>query len=365
MRSLYFVLLTVAGISAALGQSAPATTPPLPTDPKEMLAAAAPLYDFSAATLKPWHLKASYQVYDEKGEPAGTGTYEYWWASPTAYRSTWTREAGTHSDWHTADGKHAYEASGERLNYFEYKLQSALFSPLPDEADLDPAKYRLERQMAPMGKVKIPCVTVIRIMPYQGRPQSVPLGLFPTYCFDPQTPAVRVSYSLGAMTAVFDRIGKVQGRYLAQKIDFFEGARRILSATVDAVNGIAVSDPALVPPIEATERGPKPQADKIVVQDVKMVMLSGAVAQGMLVKKQQPIYPQDAKDARVQGTVVLQAVIGMDGGIHELKVISGSWPSLIAASLWAVSHWEYRPYLLDGEPVEVDTTINVVYSLGQ
>jgi hypothetical protein len=337
----------------------------MPTDPKAMLAAAAPLYDFSAATLKPWHLKASYQVYDEKGEPAGTGTYEYWWAAPSVYRSTWTRESGTHSDWHTADGKHAYEASGDRLNYFEYKLQNALFSPLPDEADLDPTKYRLERQMAPIGKAKMPCVTVIRIMPYQGKPQSVPLGLFPTYCFEPETPALRVSYALGSMTMVFDRIAKVQGRFLPQKIDFFDGPRKILTATVDSVNGIPANDPALIPENEATERGSKSQADKVVVSDLKKVMIAGGVAQGMIFKKQIPVYPQDAKDARVQGTVVLQATIGTDGGIHDLKVISGPWPSLIASSLWSVSHWTYKPYLLNGEPVEVETTINVIFSLGQ
>jgi TonB family protein len=364
MRTFAVVFLLVAGTSGAFAQAALSTNPPMPTDPKGMLAAAAPMYDFSAATLKPWHVKASYQVYDGKGDPAGKGTYEYWWASPDVYRSTWTREAGAHTDWHTADGKHAYEASGERVNYFEFKLQSALFSPLPDAADLDPKTYRLERQMAPMGKAKMPCVMVIRIMPQHGQVQSVPLGLFPTYCFDPDAPVLRVSYSLGSMTTVFDHIVKVQGRYLPEKIDFFEGARKILTATVDGVNGIAASDPALLPPSEAAVRDAKPSSDKVVVQDLKKVTIAGGVAQGFLFKKEVPVYPQDAKDARVQGTVVLQATIGTDGGIHDLKVISGPWPSLIAAALWSVSHWTYKPYLLNGEPVEVETTVNVVFSLG-
>ncbi len=83
----------------------------------------------------------------------------------------------------------------------------------------------------------------------------------------------------------------------------------------------------------------------------------------MLVRKQQPIYPQDAKDLHISGTVVLQAVIGRDGGIHKLRVVSGPWWSLIDSALWCVSHWEYRPYTLNGEPVEVQTTINVIYTL--
>jgi protein TonB len=85
----------------------------------------------------------------------------------------------------------------------------------------------------------------------------------------------------------------------------------------------------------------------------------------MLVKKQVPIYPQDAKDAHVSGTVVLQATIGSDGRIHDLRVVSAPWPSLAASSLWAVLHWEYKPYMLNGEPVEVQTTVNVIYTLGQ
>jgi protein TonB len=84
----------------------------------------------------------------------------------------------------------------------------------------------------------------------------------------------------------------------------------------------------------------------------------------MLLKKAVPIYPEDAKQARVSGTVVLQATIGTDGGIHDLRVVSAPWPSLAASALWTVSHWQYKPYLLNGNPVEVQTTVNVVFSFG-
>jgi TonB family protein len=77
-----------------------------------------------------------------------------------------------------------------------------------------------------------------------------------------------------------------------------------------------------------------------------------------------PLYDfNNAKAAHIDGTVVLQATIGMDGGVHNLHVVSAPSPSLAASALWAVSHWEYRPYFLNGEPVEVQTTINVIFSL--
>jgi protein TonB len=98
---------------------------------------------------------------------------------------------------------------------------------------------------------------------------------------------------------------------------------------------------------------------------MEKVQIAAGIAVGSLLKKEVPVYPQDAKDARVSGKVVLQATIGMDGGVHDLHVVSAPWPSLVASALWAVSHWEYKPYLLNGEPVEVETTVNVIYSLGQ
>jgi protein TonB len=95
----------------------------------------------------------------------------------------------------------------------------------------------------------------------------------------------------------------------------------------------------------------------------KKVNISAGVAVGMLLQKTQPVYPPIAKAARVQGTVVLQATISKEGTITNLKVMSG--PAMLApAALDAVRTWRYRPYLLNNEPVEVDTTINVIFTLG-
>jgi protein TonB len=86
--------------------------------------------------------------------------------------------------------------------------------------------------------------------------------------------------------------------------------------------------------------------------------VSGGVEQGLLVHEVKPIYPALARQAGVQGEVILQAVIGKDGKIENLHVISGN-PWLVKAARDAVIQWRYRPYLLDGEPVEVETQITV------
>jgi protein TonB len=92
------------------------------------------------------------------------------------------------------------------------------------------------------------------------------------------------------------------------------------------------------------------------------VRVSQGVSQGLLLHKVQPQYPPLARQARIQGVVVLQALIGKDGNIQNLHVVSGH-PMLTNAALEAVKEWKYKPYFLNGEPVEVETTINVNFTL--
>jgi len=91
--------------------------------------------------------------------------------------------------------------------------------------------------------------------------------------------------------------------------------------------------------------------------------VSSGVAAGMLVHQVKPQYPQLAIQARIQGTVMLEAVIGKDGRVHELQLVSGH-PLLAPAAMEAVKQWRYRPYLLNGEPVDVNTQIAVIFTMG-
>ena len=94
----------------------------------------------------------------------------------------------------------------------------------------------------------------------------------------------------------------------------------------------------------------------------KPVILSH-VDEGLLIHKVMPVYPQIAMITRQQGTVVLHAIIGRDGSIQQLQVVSGP-PLLMKAAMDAVAQWRYKPYQLNGQPVEVDTQITVNFKLG-
>jgi protein TonB len=92
--------------------------------------------------------------------------------------------------------------------------------------------------------------------------------------------------------------------------------------------------------------------------------VSSGVMAGNLLVKTLPQYPAIARAARIQGTVILQAIISKSGSIENLRVIGG--PHMLQqAAMDAVRSWRYKPYLLNGEPVEVETTINVVFNLGE
>ena len=101
---------------------------------------------------------------------------------------------------------------------------------------------------------------------------------------------------------------------------------------------------------------------KFVPVTPQRVRISQGVTKGLLIHKQEPTYPPLARAARVQGEVVLSAVIDINGQITNLQLVSGH-PMLVPSAIDAVKQWRYKPYLLNGQPVEVETTITVIFTL--
>jgi protein TonB len=93
------------------------------------------------------------------------------------------------------------------------------------------------------------------------------------------------------------------------------------------------------------------------------IRVGGNVQSAKMIRQVQPVYPQIAKTAHVQGTILLHAIIAKDGSVQELTYVSGP-PLLMKAAQDAVREWRYQPTLLNGEPVEVETTISVIFTLG-
>jgi periplasmic protein TonB len=112
---------------------------------------------------------------------------------------------------------------------------------------------------------------------------------------------------------------------------------------------MAGNGPAVPPP-------PKPAAPARIKQ-------GGAVTAASIITQTTPAYPPLARQARIQGVVALHAIIDKEGRVSQLEVISGH-PLLVQSALDAVKQWRYKPTQLNGEPVEVDTTIQVTFTMG-
>jgi protein TonB len=116
-----------------------------------------------------------------------------------------------------------------------------------------------------------------------------------------------------------------------------------------------------------TEAAPQPVAKPVVATPKpsnKPVQVGGDVQAAKLIRKIVPVYPRMAVITRISGTVRLQGIIGKDGTIQQLQVLSGP-PLLVQAALDAVRQWRYLPTLLNGEPVEVISPIDVIFTLSQ
>jgi protein TonB len=119
----------------------------------------------------------------------------------------------------------------------------------------------------------------------------------------------------------------------------------VIGGIISASSSLAAA-PALSKPVPAVQR----------------VRISQGVTQGLLIFRIEPTYPPLAQQARIQGVVVMTALIDKGGNVQRLQVVSGH-PLLAPAAIEAVKQWRYKPFVLNGQPLEVETTVTVNFHL--
>lgn len=351
MRFPLFACIVIAVTTVASAQPTPNSTTWVPKDPRDMLNSALPLYSFNMGSVAPWHLKGSYQLYDEAGNPSTRGTYEYWQEAPNVSRTSWNRPDATRTEWHRADGTAVYKDSGDRLFYFEHELKRFLLNPVPDPSRLDSTEVELKKDSFEAGKIKLPCAEVKARMRSDG---TTPISLdvpAANYCFDTSLPVLRLEHLLNSVYVHFDKLAKWRDRVLAQEITVTDGQRKLLVFNLDVIEGFSQDNTMFTPPPEAVlfaaEKGHRSE--------------NGS----RLIKKAPPVYPLAAKASHVAGIVLLDVLVGQDGKVKDIRVLSTPSPLLSSPSKEAVAQWQYVPYTIDGQPKEFNTVINVVFSLGR
>lgn len=342
----YFLL---SGMMLARAQS-PAPPAAMPSDPAAFIAAAAPLNGLDDPNMKPWHIKVSYQTFDDPGKPGYTGTFEEWWAGPKKSKRVYTSPQFNQTTYVTETGTYRV---GDQYGppVAESLVRQKLVSPMPTDADAEGAKLR--RTSDPASKAKLTCFEYAQNIKHELG--ESPVGLFPLYCFDPQQPVLRFSGSFGLFNTVYEKVGSLNHHYIGIDLAISDKGKPFVNAHVVEGNLLVnVDDSMFVPPA----------ANATKLADGGKAKVGGGVIAVRKIGGPNPMYPHQAKSARIEGKVILSAVIGEDGHIHQLRVKSAPDASLAIAALAAAEDWTYQPYTLNGLPVEIETEITVIYQLG-
>ena len=314
------------------------TTPAMPGDPKELMLLAAKTNGLLGDGVKPWHLKVTYKLLGEDGKSADQGTFEEFWDNPTKFKRTFTGGNFNQTDYGTEKG---IFRAGQRqsIPILISDIRRDFVMPTLSSEAVEHSSFNLHS--VDSKGAKLICVR-FATLPDPGL----------TYCFPPDRPIVVIdAYQGESIEVIHDRILDFHGRFVAGDLNFIRAGKTVLTAHLENLETLKSTD----------EPNLDPTADAVLLP--RRVNISGGVAQEMILKHPAPVYPETALAARVAGTVVLEAAIGIDGHITDLQVMSGP-PILTQAALDAVRTWTYRPYLLNGDAVEVRTTINVVFTLG-
>ena len=309
---------------------------------------AAKLNGLSGEDLKPWHLKASFTILDASGKVANQGTIEEFWAGPHLSKTIYTSAGFSQTTYETENGLFSSGNPHAPPQLLRWAAEE-LVSPIPlstHPALLDRAQIKLQDGTA--GSNKLRCLSLL----FYNEEKPVREFHGPGYCLEAALPIVRItSYAGNLSQTIYNRILLFQGHYVSGALEIGANGRVVLRANLD--------DSKRSPP--STHRISLRRPDSIPVH--RIVELLSIDTQKQLIKKAPPDYPPIARAARIQGDVVLRVHIDSDGHVSDQIVLSG--PAMLQqAAIDGVRQWVYKPFQVDGEPVEVDMVINVIFTLG-
>lgn len=355
-RSLALAVTALLFSVAALAQTPAIAPTALPADPGALMKLAADTNGLHGNDLQPWHIHATWETKDE-GKSVDHGTFEEWWAGEHKVKVAVTSTQASRTTWDDGNGLFLL-GSANLVPPQAARIQRLLVLPVVDLSALRGLHTKLEVVHEKKRGADLDCVRV-DMLNDGGRPFSLtdsmgerrPSGT--QYCFGDRLPAVRTRDD-GLGRAAFNALVGFQGRFLARQILFDYGIGPVTEVKLDTIESLdPVVDADLNPPAEAKA-----------IPDQLTVGVSGSVVAGQWISGPDPEYPSGAYMGHIQGTVVLQATISPEGNVTDLQVVTGP-PALQQSAIDAVKSWRYKPFLLDGKPVAVETQVNVVFRLSR
>lgn len=336
-----------------------AADPVMPNDPNAAMALATRVNGLGSPDMKPWHLKARYQTFDVDGKPKDQGVFEEWWAGAQKYKVSYSGRGFNQVEYRNGDKKWITGDPG-LVPVQELMIEQYLMQPLPDASVLQKqAFHRFDRKLgANVFRCLQPGSFAAGVKGLPGTPQidenvyvgagAGPVEGVSAACFDPKAAMVRVEIvERGDLCVLFDNVLQVKGHYVAEQIWVKNGDLPILHVSLAGLD--------FPPEIRDAEIAPPASAVAVPVEQ------PAGLLRGRKVGGRDVGYPTGAMRKRVQGTVMLEATITKAGAIENLRVISG--PSELQKPAYdAVKTWKYKPWVLNGEPVEMRMMVDVAFT---
>jgi TonB family protein len=317
-------------LAGSLSQTAIAQSAESPRDQIEKLIAETSL---DRPGVSPWHLHLSFSLFNLKGKHQEDGTIEEWWVSPGSFRIVIaspsynsTVPAGPESTGHY-----------DRESYLTHELLTEVVHPVPNFGRLD-ALDLSSTQHAIQG-INLSCLGISRANYRFAVPET-------ELCTERDSGVFRIEYGTALLTVTRNNTIRFMSKSLAFDNAIAYGGQVAIQGHVDTLEAY---DPTQSP-VALTTAPPS------------AVSLPSAVVAGHILTHEQPVYPPGAKMAHIAGTVVLCGTISKEGKIASLDVVTSPDQSLSKSAMDAVRNWTYTPYLLNGEPTEVDSTFTVNYN---
>jgi TonB family protein len=342
-----FLFILAAAAAVSMPQTPLGGSPSPPADPRERMVLAAHANNLTAGDIKPWRLEADFAEIGADGKPGNPGTFEEFWAGTAKFKRILTSPEFTIVEYGTPQGVVRVGGAG-RDDWQLTELHNAFAEPLPQPSEIDAMEVQL--RSARLGDEPLDCIDL------KPKPTAFTAPLFPTqaYCFDAGRTFLRARAVVHGANSTAAGPITFQDRLVPGDVAIARGAQLALRAHIRSLDLIPDAGDALFTPPHSAET----------VSGAEQVELPNGTAENYISQRLAPVYPPIAKAARVQGTVVLQVLIGKDGSVQQIGVLSGP-PLLQQAAIDAVRQWVYKPYRVKGKAVLVETTVNVIFTLAK